>query len=169
MFDKVLVVGVSESARERRRFENTLTAKLEKAGVIAAPSHRSMQADADLNQEIVASAIESTGATAVMITRLVSHDVTSKEVEERTEIKTRRRSDAPVVDFFRYDYEEYEEAAYLVVKSTVSLRTDIYETRNGKLTYSIDTTTFDKETSFEILDEVTTAIVGQLRNDGLVP
>jgi len=39
---------------------------------------------------------------------------------------------------------EYEEAAYLIVKSTVSLSTDLYETRGGKLVYPIDTNTFDK-------------------------
>jgi len=50
----------------------------------------------------------------------------------------------------------------------VSLSTDLYATRNGKLIYSIATTTFDKETGFEILDEVTTAIVSQLQRDELI-
>ena len=168
LFDKVLVVGISENARQRRRFENTMTAKLEKAGVVALASNRLMDKDAEPNQENVGKVVESTGATAILISRLVSHDVTSSEVEERTEIKTRRRSDTPVVDFFQYDYEEYDEAAYLVVKSTVSLSTDLYATRNGKLIYSIATTTFDKETGFEILDEVTTAIVSQLQRDDLI-
>ena len=167
LFDKVLVVGISENHRQRRRFENTLVAKLETAGIVAVASNRSMDSAAELNQDNVGKVVESTGATAIMISRLVSHDVTSKEVEERTEIKTRRKSDKPL-DFFSYEYDEYDEAAYLVVKSTVRQSTDLYETRNGKLVYTIDTTTYDKETGFEILDEVTTAITRQLQKDGLI-
>ena len=64
--------------------------------------------------------------------------------------------------------EEYDESAYLVVKSTVRLSTELFETRDGKLAYSIDTTTFDKESDFEILDDLTTAIVDQLQRDDLI-
>ena len=167
LFNKVLVVGISENHRQRRRFENTMVAKLETAGVTAIASYRSMDIDTELNQDNVATVVESVGANGILISRLVSHDVTGQEVEERTEIKPRRKSDTPL-DFFRYDYDEYEEAAYLVVTSTVSLRTDLFETREGKLVYSIDTTTFDKESGFEILDEVTTAIVTQLKRDELI-
>lgn len=169
LFEKVLVVGVSDNARQRRRFENTLVAKLEKAGVSALASHGEMDVETEFNQDNVSDAVESTGATAILISRLVGQDVTSEEIEERTEIKANRRSDnRPVVDFFSYDYEEYEESAYIVVKRTVSLSTALYGTRNGKLVYSIDTTTFNKESEFEILDEVTTAIVDQLQRDELI-
>jgi hypothetical protein len=37
----------------------------------------------------------------------------------------------------------------------------------AKLVYTIDTTTYDKETGFETLDEVTTAIARRLQRDGL--
>lgn len=167
LFDTVLVLGISENARQRRRFENTMVMKLEKVGVTAVASHHSMDPDVELGRDTVAKVVESTNATAVMVTRLVSHDVTSEEVEERTEIKTRRRSDTPL-DFFRYDYDEYQEEAYLVVKSTVRLNTDIFQTVNGKLIYTIETTTYDKETGFEILDEVTTAIIRAMQKDGLI-
>jgi hypothetical protein len=50
----------------------------------------------------------------------------------------------------------------------VTLSTDIYETGQGDLIYSVETTTYEKESEFEIVDEATRAIGGRLKTDGLV-
>ena len=86
-----------------------------------------MDSGVNLNRENVAKVVDPTGATAILVTRLVSHEITGEQVDERTEIKTRRKTDTPL-NFFRYDFDEYDEAAYLVIKSTVQLTTDMFET-----------------------------------------
>ena len=165
---KVLVVGVSESAGQRRRFENAMAAALEAAGNTTAwPSHRNMPTDAPLTRDSVAKVVESTGADAVIVTRLIDHEVVGEEVKARTGVKTNPKGQK-VYNFFRYDYDEYEEAGYLVVKSTVTLSTDLYETGQGGLIYSVDTTTYEKESGYEIIDEATRAIARRLHNDRLV-
>jgi len=167
-YDKILVVGISDDSNQRRRFENLMLSRLQKSGTTAWASHQAMQPGTALNRETVAALVEQTGATAVIVTRLADQKISADKVDARTGHKTRRKSANPV-NFFRYDYDEYEEPAYLVVKNTVSLTTDLYETKEGRLLYSIETTTYDKESGLEIIDEATSAIVGRLRRDGLVP
>lgn len=165
-YNNILVVGVTESSRQRRRFENTLAKKLEKDDVNVWASNQVMPEKTELNSDSVAAAVSAQAANIVIVTRLVNSEIRTKQVPERTEIKTNRRRGS-VVDFVRYDYDEYEESAYIEVRSTVSVLTDVYDTKNGKLIYQMKTTTFDKETDFEILDELTTAIVRRLRKDGV--
>jgi hypothetical protein len=164
-YNNILIVGVTESSRQRRRFENTLAKKLERDGVNIWASNQVMPENEELNRDTVAAAVKERAAAIVIVTQLVNAEVSTKEVPERTEIKTNRKRGGSVIDFVRYDYDEYEESAYIEVRSTVSLLTDVYETDNGKLIYQMKTTAFDKETDFEILDEVTSAIVKRLRDD----
>ena len=185
-YSKILVVGVSESSGQRRRFENAMKAVLERSGNTAWTSHRNMPTDAALEPDSVAKIVASTGAEAVVVTRLVNHEVTGEEVEMKTGAQA-KSGQKKATDFFQYDYnvqndyndykvtqrdrgdnDAYETAGYLVVKSTVTLSTDIYETGEGNLLYSIETTTFKKESEFEIVDEATRAIGGRLRKDRLV-
>jgi len=167
-YDKILVVGISDDSNQRRRFENLMLGRLQKPGTTVWASHQSMQPDRDLNRATVTALVKQTGATAVIVTRLADQKISTEEVDARTGHKTRRKGENPV-NFFRYDYDEYEEPAYLVVKNTVSLITDLYETKEGRLLYSIETTTHDKESGMEIIDEATSAIVARLRRDGLIP
>ncbi len=167
-YDKILVVGVSDDSNQRRRFENMMLDQLKTSGTRAWASHQSMQPGSTVNRDNITAVITRTGATAVIVTRLVNQQVSADEINARTGHKTRRKNDSPV-DFFRYDYDEYEEPAYLVVKSTVTLSTDLYDTKNDQLLYSIETTTFDKESGAQIIDAATSAIVRRLRRDGFVP
>jgi hypothetical protein len=182
-YTKILVVGVSESSGQRRRFENAMKAVLERSGNTAWTSHRNMPTDAPLERDSVAKIVESTGADSVIVTRLVNHEVTGEEVELKTGARA-KSGQKKTTDFFQYDYnvqtdynvgqqdfrdkDTYERAGYLVVKSTVTLSTDIYETGQGNLIYSVETTTYEKESEFEIIDEATRAIGGRLKTDGLV-
>jgi hypothetical protein len=163
----ILVVGVADDGGERRRFENAMTAALAGLGIAARASNREMPAEAPLNRDSIAGVVKATGADAVLVTRLVSHEVATQEVDARTGVKVNPKGQN-VYDFFRYDYDEYEESAYLVVKSTVRLSTDFYEARQGELVYTLETTTYDKESGAEIITEVTEAVAGRLKRDGLV-
>jgi hypothetical protein len=163
-FGKILVVGVTENSNQRRRFENAMVSVLEGGSSVAWASHELMPSNEPLNRDSVGKIVESTGADAVLATRLVSHEVAGEQVDARTGVKTNPQGQS-VTNFFRYDYDEFEEAAYLVVKSTVTLTTEIYETSEGELVYSVDTTTYEKESEFEIIDEATRAIAERLRQD----
>lgn len=166
-YGKILVVGVTDNSNQRRRFENAMASVLESGGSTAWASHTLMPSGQELSRETVGKVVESTDADAVLVTRLVSHEVTGEEVDARTGVKTNPQGQK-AYNFFRYDYDEYEEAAYLIIKNTVKLTTDIYETGQGELVYSLETTTFEKESGFEIIDEATRALGDRLRQDRVV-
>jgi hypothetical protein len=166
-FATLLVVGVSDDSGRRRRFEALMVQALQESGNLAEASIRAMPNGQPLNRDSITEAMRATEAQAVVVTRLVSREVTAQEVAGRSGVKTRRK-DEYAYDFFRYDYKEYEEPGYLVAKNTVTLSTDLYNSGDGALVYSIETTIYEKETEFEIFDEASTAIVRRLRRDGLI-
>ncbi|MFW2404463.1 MAG: hypothetical protein ACN4GT_06830 [Gammaproteobacteria bacterium] len=162
-YGSVLVVGVTEAGRQRRRFENALTDKLEKKSANVWASNRIMPVDAEINKDNVMAAVSATSATAVIVTRLVNEEISTSEIPGRTVIVPGESS-----GLFNYDYEEYEEDAQIKVKSTVTLLTEVYETHNGTLVYKLRTTTRDKRTEFDIIDTQTSTIAKRLRKDRIV-
>lgn len=144
-----------------------MAARLGTSKVRAWTSLREMGAETVLSRETVGPAVRKLDADAVLVTRLVNQEISTETVDGRTGHKTRRKTDK-AIDIFRYDYDEYEEPAYIVVKNTVSLTTDLYETSDGKLLYSVDTTTYEKESGLDVIDEVAAAISKQLRKDNLI-
>jgi hypothetical protein len=162
-YGSILVVGVTESSRQRRRFENALTEKLDKKTTIAWASNRVMPADAELNRDTIMAAVGKTSATAVVATKLVNEKISTQEIPGRTVIVPGESS-----GLFDYDYQEYDESSQLKVTSTVTLLTEVYETHNGQLIYNMRSTSTNKRTDFEILDEQTSAIAKRLRKDRVV-
>jgi hypothetical protein len=163
-YAKILVVGVTPNEGLRWRWERTMTATLQDEGLTAWSSVKIMGYETPLNRDNVVLAVRETGADAVLVSRLIRQDVAPKGVDARAEAKKRRR-DQYVFDIFRYDYEEIEEPSYTLLTSTVEIGTDLYETTEGRLIYSLNTITYQKQTEWEVLDEVTIAITKRLRKD----
>jgi len=166
-FQQYLVVGVSSDANRRQRFEGMLADAIRTEGTAADPSLRYLRAAQELDRDTVSEAVRQAGADAVLVTRLVSRNVVAGEVPGRTGVKTQRRSESPV-DFFRYDYREYDEPPVLVATNDVTLATDLYETQGGKLIYTIEITSTGLESEYDIFDQVTRTVAKRLRKDGLV-
>ncbi len=112
-------------------------------------------------------AVKGTGADAVVVTRLVNREVTAEEVDARTGLKTQRK-EGGLVNLFRYDYNEYEEPAYIVAKNDATLSTEIYKATQGDMVYKMQSTIIDKDSIYDVIEEASEAIVRRLRRDGLV-
>lgn len=65
----LVVVGVSKQASVRRVFEDEFAAQLRSQGVRAMPSYTLVPEDGPIDKEILRSAVDSTNADAVIITR----------------------------------------------------------------------------------------------------
>jgi len=161
------VVGVSDSLDRRRLFEDRLADALRMAGATAWASSREMPLYEPLNADTLGPVVRRLDAEAVLVTRLVRREVNATEVEARTGVKTRRRSDY-AYDFFRYDYEEYQEPAYLEVTNTAGVATDLYDAESAALIYSVETTSYDRENVYQILDDLAPAIVRRLARDDML-
>jgi hypothetical protein len=67
----LVVVGVSKQASVRRVFEDEFAAQLDAQGVRAVPSYTLVPEDGPIDEDSLRKAVESSGADAVIITRLV--------------------------------------------------------------------------------------------------
>lgn len=166
-YSRILVLAVSKDLTRRQRFESVTAAALRESGNTAWPSTNYMDSIQELNRETVGAAARKANADAVLVMRIISQDISTEEVESRTGVKTERRSDH-VYDFFRYDYNEYQEPGYTLVKNTVTMNSDLYEAAEGELIISVKSVTYEKESEFEIFDEASVAIAKRLQREGMI-
>lgn len=169
-YSKILIVGVTPNEGLRWRWERLMASTLGDEGITAWASVREMGYDTPLNRDSVTAAVRKTGAEAVLISRLIHQKVKPEEVEERTDTKVLRSDELVsdsgfIIDFFSYNYTDIKEPSYTLLTSTVKIASDLYDAQIGKLVYSLRTTTYQKQTEWEVLDEVTIAIAKRLRKD----
>jgi len=170
-YHNVLVIAVSPNSRLRRSFEEALVELLDSASTSAHSAVTIGPAAEPLSRESVTGMVASTGADAVLVTRLVSRKVRLDESDARVGVKTRSPSSLQnpnLVELFTLDYNEYEEPGELTARSTAVLESSLYATRDGQLVYSATITAKFDEGSDDVIGLVTEAIARRLRADGVV-
>jgi hypothetical protein len=172
-FGHVLVVGVSENSRLRRSFEEALAVKLGTGGTRTTASVRAGNPTQTLDRDLVVAMVRSTGADAVLVTRLTSRKAKLEEGETRVGVKTSQvssLSDGPgLIELFSQSYHEYEEPGELTARSRAILESTLYlAVDGGRLVYTLITKAEFEEGKDDVVGDVATAIARQLRSDGLV-
>lgn len=165
--DQVLVVSLSQDLNIRRSFEDMMVDRLAGTGNNAWASSREMDTSAPVDRESLTKVVQATGANLVTVTRVADLQIQVGKTGESAGVRVQRRDQTPL-DFFRYDYEFFEDTQYLVPERAVTLQTDVFHGENGILLYSIETVIPPRETRFEISNEAAKAIATRLRRDGLI-
>jgi hypothetical protein len=184
-YSKVLVVAVSEDFDRRRLFENALAGELAAGGTTGIPSTRTMLTTDVLDRESVGALVRSTGAEAVLVTRLANQTVDVKQQRDREVLKSDVPG-APAVgsptvegpyfyNVYTYDYSVTSEPGALVVNRDVTVTTDLFEAGQGERIYTIrsevrfsNAPTLDQNTDVAVIDRVATEIARRLRRDRAV-
>ncbi len=96
----LVVVGVSKQASVRRVFEDEFAAQLDAQGVRAVPSYTLVPEDGPIDEDSLRKAVESSGADAVIITRLV-------KVENKVAVS---QPSPPITARYPYYYGYYSRA-----------------------------------------------------------
>jgi hypothetical protein len=166
-FARVLVVGVHENAALRQRFENAVVTALG-GGAQAVASVTLTDAERALDRDMVVAAAQRSGSDAVLVTRLL-------DVEYRVDVEqgagvsqARRRDDAPIADFFRYDYVTYQDPMTVTTVADVLLGTDLYSVATEAKVWSAESTAFEKHDVDDVIASVSEALAERLRSEGLV-
>ena len=176
-FSNLLVVGLSPDRNVRCAFEQALADNLRSATVKATPSCDVMAADARLSREAVEAVVKSTGADAVIATRLVALKAGAKE--EKTADAQGGGSYKPVAYGFDYGtfgtygipvvYGDFETVpSVFSVSGAVELATNVYETNHGEKIYGMTTKAKNLESRGMALALITPRIADRLRDDGLI-
>jgi hypothetical protein len=127
-----------------------------------------MDAAQNIDRESVVAAMREAGADAVLVTRVVDIETQSEIEQGQTQAELARRNDVPLADFFRYEYVESADAMTVTTVRTVILETDVYDAASEKKVWSVESTSFDKQTAYGVIDGVARAISAELERDGLI-
>jgi hypothetical protein len=167
-YTRILVVGAHAETATRRTFEDSVVRALAAVGTEARSSLAVMDAAQDIDRESVIAAVRETGADAVLVTRVVDIKTQSEIDQGQTQAEVARRSDVPLADFFRYEYVESADAMTVTTVRTVILETDVYDAASEKKVWGVESTSFDKQTAYGVIDGVARAITAELARDGLI-
>lgn len=150
----VLVVGVHPDTNVRRMFENSMLRALREAGVTGDSSLARMGSATELTADAVAAAAQRAEADSVLVTRVL--DVQTENPDATTtfvEYFTAYAADDPLP---------------VVTTHTVRVRSDLYVLAGQRHVWGVESTTFEKENLFGVLDGIARAVTAQLRDDRLV-
>ena len=180
-YGKVLVVAVSEDFDRRRLFENSLADALAAGGTTGIPSTRTMLTTDVLDRDSVAALVKSTGAEAVLVTRLANQAVDVKKERDREVLKTDNPNVSTDMDdryfynVYSYDYSVSAEPGTLVVNRDLTVTTDLFEVGKGERIYTIrsevrisNDATQDQNTDVAVIDRVAAETARRLRQDRAV-
>jgi len=173
-FSKVLVVGVSPDYDLRCNFEYAFATQLRSQATTVFPSCDSMTPKEPLTRANIERVISSVHADAVLTTRLVS--ATAGESQGGTwDTRGDSRYKATDIGYAVYGVPvtevELQTAAPLKsFTSSVHVVTKLYDTRDGKVLYTLDTTTKsqDVDSTGATLAAITAPTADRLRRDGLI-
>ena len=152
---KVLVVGVHENFGTRSQFENAVARALRAVGTAGEASLYSLSSAGELTADNLAAAARKVRADAVMVTRVV--DVQTEHPDVTTTF----------TEYFQA-YSKYADPLPVMTAYTVRVRTDLYVVATQKRVWAVESTAFEKQNLFAVIDGIAKALTVRLREDGLI-
>jgi hypothetical protein len=166
-YTRLLVVDISSDHSQQQSFENEIVLKLQRKQVDAIPSYTYLDASDGLLQDDINRVAEAVGADGVLVTHIVSVDISIDRVEGRREIESTCRGGDPV-DYFLYDHKVISEPDSVKLAHTVIVISNLYDVGSQDRVWTIQSTCFEKTSMPAVLLDEATAIVRQLRIDQLI-
>ena len=165
-YKRVLIVGTAARASSAREFEEVLAKELTNNHTYAFGYHRAASR-ADVKEDVVRSLAEMQDADAILVvtSRLVNAE---REVrKERTDVQAEVKGGG-LVDFFRYDYQEYTSPPSADYRVNVQVHTDMFDVASDERIYTVESRTEFAETTSEIILGEARELASRLRKDKLV-
>lgn len=167
-YSRILVVGAHPDRSVRRQYEETMVEALRAARVDAEPSIRLMNAETEFGREAVVAAAEASRADAVLVSRPRDVRWSATQGEPKSITEARRKEGNNLLDFFRYDYVEYEDPMSAAAVRTVVVASDLYRVSDHTKVWSVESSGVEKETIMDAIKSIATSTRRQLQRDGLV-
>jgi hypothetical protein len=152
---KILVVGVHEDFGTRGQFENAVARALRAAGTGGEASLYSLSSAGELTAANLVAAARRARADAVMVTRVV--DVQTEHPDATTTF----------TQYFQA-YSKYADPLPVTTAYTVRVRTDLYVVATEARVWAVESTAFEKQNLFGVIDGIAQALTAQLRKDRLI-
>jgi hypothetical protein len=152
---KILVVGVHEDFGVRGQFENTVARALRAVGTAGEASLYSLSSAGELTPDALVAAARKARADAVLVTRVV-------------DVKTENPGATTTFTEYFQAYSKYADPMPVTTAYTVRVRTDLYIVASQARVWAVESTAFEKQNLFGVIDGIAKAVTAQLRTDGLI-
>jgi hypothetical protein len=164
-FRKIFVIGLSaRDITARRVFEDVMVSKLAAAGVQAVPEWQYLKGEGQAPEGVVSSAVESTGADAVLMARLVAID---KQISVNPVVVPGPAYGwyGPYAGWYSGWYSYPQVTQYDVVY----VETTLFDTKTKRLVWSGTSKTVDPASVQQEAPGFADTIIGALQRAGLLP
>jgi len=165
-YKRVLIVGTAARASSAREFEEVLAKELTNNHTYAFGYHRAASR-ADVNEDVVRSLAELQDADAVLVVTARLVNAEREVMKERTEVQAEVKGGS-LVDFFRYDYQEYTAPPSADYRVNVQVQSDMFDVANDERIYTVESRTEFAETTSEIILNEARELAKRMRKDKLV-
>lgn len=160
-FGKVLVVGATDNADNRRIFEDILTGELKSRGVGAVASYTLIPSEADVKRDKVVEAVKTSGADCVLATRLVGIETRAAQVPLQS------GSDA-AMDMYRYYSPMEPQTTIRQDYRVANLESNLFDAGTGKMVWWGRSQTFPTTDMGRIARELGRNVIGALKSAKLL-
>lgn len=167
-YEKLLVIGVSPVAENRRSFEVEFARQLdERTGVDGVPSSDLIPDIEQLDSLRVGEVVRTNGFDAVLVTRLVKieRDVTLQSGEKKVVPETYYN------DLYGYYYTVHREVrtpSTVGETDVVVLETNLYDTAGGALVWTGTTESYSPSSIPELVDDLALLVLTNMHEHGLI-
>ncbi len=158
-----MIIGISDSQQTRQIYEKHFVAELAKENITATPSYKLINSKQKMNRDTVLEAVEGTDIDSVIITYLVSSE---------TEVL---HHESPLNHGYSGDPDSTRVSATLISTrgrtssaEIITLKNDLYDVETKTLRWTAQTRTVAPESIDEVVTDVTSLLVEQLVDDGIL-
>jgi hypothetical protein len=165
-YAKVLVIGAVPGRDTARNVEFGMMQELERHTVEAFSFVRDSD-ETEPTEAAVKALVEKTGADAVLVVSGSVGGANLTRTEERVDLNKETRGGG-LFNYFRYEYKEIIQPSYSGLIVDVVLVSDLYNADDGERVYSIESSTANAKSTYDIVIAESEAIVNRMKQDGLI-
>ncbi|MDO9080816.1 MAG: hypothetical protein Q7U44_08435 [Desulfuromonadales bacterium] len=177
--DKVLVIGIAQKETIKRVYEDAFVAALQQQGINASPGYKVLAKNESNNKDLIVKRVKELGFKNVLISRVAD----KKTVEFIHPSTTTFLGDAGYRYRYYRDYPYYNHyfdyydrgyatvihsPSYTTTSDLVILETNIYESGNGEIIYSVQTQSLLDYGSEKTIKEVVRTIMKNLKDNQMI-
>jgi len=166
---KVLVVGQTPQAGQRRVFENVFVARLGERGIAARASHELFPGPDRPEREDFVAAVERGGFDAVLISQIVGVDQKTTYTPGYTVVQPSVYYYNDFWGFYNRAYTIHSVPDYYSTYQVVSIETNVYQVQGRTLVWSGTTRSVSPQDVHSESDALAKVILGELTARGVLP
>lgn len=166
----ILVLALGKKDRSSSgQFENDVVSAIEKQGVKATSYLSVNKGIGPVNEETVKALVKKLGASGVLVTQLKSIEYDTDIKDGRKEIIRTPTNFDSFGDFFRsYEFRKIQNPQEVSLSASVKVSADLYSTTNGKIVWSGESTTVQRENASEVMADLSNSIGKGLKDNKLL-